>query len=137
MIVIIESPYAGDIQRNLRYLRACLRDSLLKGECPIATHGLYTQDGVLNDTIPEEREIGMNAGSTLRKVAQKTVVYFDLGISDGMQFGIDNATKIGQEIEYRSIKFDLEIDDIQIPAEDLTDFNYESTSESGSGSDYD
>lgn len=38
--VIIESPYHGNVERNLRYLRACLRDSLLRGEAPFASHGL-------------------------------------------------------------------------------------------------
>ena len=31
-LVILESPYAGDIERNVAYARACLRDSLLRGE---------------------------------------------------------------------------------------------------------
>ncbi len=43
--VIVESPYAGAtariIERNERYLRACLRDCLLRGEAPFASHGLF------------------------------------------------------------------------------------------------
>ena len=50
--VIVESPYAGDIEKNMRYLRACIRDCLLRGETPYASHALYTQDGVLRDDIP-------------------------------------------------------------------------------------
>ena len=45
--VILESPYAGDIERNIDYARKCLRHSLLLGESPIASHLLYTQIGVL------------------------------------------------------------------------------------------
>ena len=33
-LVVLESPYAGDVARNVRYARACLRDSLLRGEAP-------------------------------------------------------------------------------------------------------
>lgn len=80
--VIIESPYAGEVETNLRYLRACMRDSLLRGEAPFASHGLYTQPGVLDDTLME-REIGMLAGFAWREVAQ-TVFYMDLGWSPGM-----------------------------------------------------
>ena len=40
--VIVESPYAGDIDKNVRYVRACMRDCLLKGESPYASHALYT-----------------------------------------------------------------------------------------------
>lgn len=45
-LVIIESPFAGDVVRNLRYLRACMRDCLRRGEAPYASHALYTQPGV-------------------------------------------------------------------------------------------
>ena len=53
--VIIESPYAGDVERNLRYLRACTRDSLMRGEAPFASHAIYSQPGVLDDHDPEQR----------------------------------------------------------------------------------
>lgn len=89
--VIIESPYAGDVEKNLRYLRACLRDSLKRGEAPFASHGLYTQPGVLDDDDPEERKHGIAAGFEWRSVADATVVYADLGVSPGVQEGIDHA----------------------------------------------
>ena len=31
-LVILESPYAGDVPANVAYARACLRDSLMRGE---------------------------------------------------------------------------------------------------------
>lgn len=101
--VIIETPYAGDVVRNLRYLRACMRDCLNKGDAPFASYGLYTQEGVLDDTVPAEREHGIAAGFEWRKVAEATVVYTDLGISGGMQYGIAHAESLGQQIEYRSL----------------------------------
>ena len=55
-LVIIESPYAGDIEKNVEYARACVRDSLSRGEAPIASHLLYTQPGILKDEIPSERQ---------------------------------------------------------------------------------
>ena len=60
--VILESPFAGDIERNIKYARLCVRDSLLRGESPIASHLLYTQEGLLNDEIELERMHGINAG---------------------------------------------------------------------------
>ena len=67
--VIIESPYAGNIKRNLEYARACVKDSLLRGEAPIASHLLYTQEGILNDSISEERRLGIDAGLAWMEVA--------------------------------------------------------------------
>ena len=103
-LVIIESPYAGDIDANVEYARACVRDSLARGEAPIASHLLYTQPGILRDEVAEERRWGIDAGLAWRAVSEATVVYTDLGISVGMQYGIDAAQASGVPIEYRSIR---------------------------------
>lgn len=84
MLVIIESPYAGDVERNVEYARQAVRDSLARGEYPIASHLLYTQPGILDDSIPAQRALGIVAGLAWRTVADKAVFYEDLGWSDGM-----------------------------------------------------
>lgn len=101
--VILESPFAGDVERNVKYARACMRDCLLRDEAPFASHLLYTQPGVLDDDIPEERTMGIEAGLIIGSLFSKTVVYTDHGISRGMQYGIDRATQAGREIEYRTL----------------------------------
>lgn len=105
--VIIESPCAaasaGGLDRNLRYLRAALADCLQRGEAPFASHALYTQPGVLRDEDPAERATGIAAGFAWRPVAERTVVYGDLGISGGMRAGIEHAGSIGQPVEWRSL----------------------------------
>lgn len=102
-LVVIESPFAGDVEKNVRYARAAMHDSLLRGEAPYASHLLYTQEGVLDDNVPAEREHGIQAGFAWRQVAEATVVYTDLGVSKGMQYGIDDAKKRGCPIEYRTL----------------------------------
>jgi hypothetical protein len=102
-LVVVESPFAGDQEKNLRYMRAALRDSLLLGEAPIASHGLYTQPGVLSDQDPNERAMGMEAGWAWMVVAHRVAVYKDLGISSGMRFGINRADELGVPVEYRSL----------------------------------
>lgn len=82
--VILESPYAGDIEANLKYARACTYDSLKRGEAPIASHLLYTQEGILKDCIPEERSLGISAGLAWLDVADLHVFYVDRGWSSGM-----------------------------------------------------
>ena len=100
-LVILESPYAGDVLTNIQYARRCVRDSLLRGEAPIASNLLYTQDSILRDDIPEERQLGINAGLAWKVVAEATVVYADLGITAGMHYGISQAKKQGLEVEIR------------------------------------
>ena len=103
-LVIVESPYAGEIEANVAYARAAIRDALSRGEAPIASHLLYTQPGVLRDEIHAERQWGIDAGLAWGKVANATVVYTDRGISRGMEYGIAAAQKDGRPVEYRSIK---------------------------------
>jgi hypothetical protein len=100
-LVILESPYAGDVERNKDYARKCLLDSLMRGEAPIASHLLYTQ--VLNDSDASERELGIEAGLSFGKLADRTVVYADYGISSGMKIGIDHAEIMGRPVMYRRI----------------------------------
>jgi hypothetical protein len=102
-LVIVESPYAGDVENNMRYLRAAIRDCLLRGEAPFASHALYTQPGVLVDDDPVDRSLGIAAGLDWATVADATVVYEDLGISRGMQLGIDHAEKLGRPVLYRRL----------------------------------
>lgn len=113
-LVIVESPYAGKPAgwiskvpvlrwlaalvlrwRNVRYARAAVRDSVLRGEAPIASHLLLTQPGILRDHIPEERQRGIEAGLhwgdlshfTSPARAPLSAFYVDLGISGGMTYG--------------------------------------------------
>jgi hypothetical protein len=99
--VIIESPYAGDIDANVEYARRAMRDSLSRGEAPIASHLLYTQPGILRDEDPRERQWGIDAGLIWGDLAVKTVIYVDRGISTGMRFAINYARCNGRVIVYR------------------------------------
>jgi hypothetical protein len=102
-IVIVESPFAGDVDRNRRYLAAALRDCLLRGESPFASHAIYTLPGVLDDNSPDKRRLGIEAGFAFRAAANKTVVYQDLGVSGGMRLGVEHAERVGQAVEYRAL----------------------------------
>lgn len=103
-LVIIESPYAGDIERNVTYARRAVRDALAHGEAPIASHLLYTQPGILRDDHPEERQWGIDAGLAWHAAQNvTTVVYTDYGMSSGMTYGVAAAHAAGSPVVYRSI----------------------------------
>lgn len=105
--VIIESPFAGkdayERDRNLRYLRDCLHDSLMRAEAPFASHAIYTQPGVLDDNKPDERMHGIEAGFEWGGKADLAAVYTDLGMSEGMKAGVQRAKDARRPIEYRSL----------------------------------
>lgn len=104
--VIIESPYAGDMNLNIAYARQCMKDCLDRGEAPFASHLLYTQ--VLNENKKSERNLGIQAGLDFARLCDKTAVYTDLGISSGMALGIASAEFHGRPIEMRIIPGYLE-----------------------------
>jgi hypothetical protein len=107
-LVILESPFAGDVKRNLKYARACARDCLLRGEAPFGSHLIYTQPGVLDDDTPADRKLGMEAGFAWKHVAQASVFYTDLGWTPGMKAGADASRMRGLSVEVRSLGPDWE-----------------------------
>jgi len=101
-LVVVESPYAGDVARNLEYARAAMLDCLQRQEAPFASHLLYTQ--VLNDDSPVERWQGIQAGIEYHKRADCVVFYLDLGLSEGMTQAILNAAREGVAMEFRFLE---------------------------------
>lgn len=99
--VILESPYAGDRERNEKYAKDCMLDSLNRGEAPFVSQLLYTQ--VLDDDIPQQRDIGMAGHHAWQEVSEYMVVYEDYGISGGMKEAIDMATESGLPVVYRRL----------------------------------
>ena len=101
---MIESPYSGDIDRNIRYLALCSYDAaLLHNECPYASHQSMTQHPRATNLFVSDydskwdvltRESAIAFSQRIRRRCDKTVFYTDRGWSTGMkaakQFCIDN-----------------------------------------------
>jgi hypothetical protein len=105
--VVLESPFAGNIPRNIAYAKLCVKDCLKSGDAPIASHLLFTQPGILDDGKPEERKLGIAAGHAWTFVADAVVVYTDFGYSSGMDAGIREATRAGTVVEFRMLGPDV------------------------------
>jgi hypothetical protein len=107
ILVEVESPYSAStdegVAENVRYARACMRDCIDRGEAPLASHLLYTQPGILDDGVPEERRMGMEAGKAWSIYAHKVCVYMDRGVSEGMRWGIERARRRDIAVEYRRL----------------------------------
>ncbi len=104
-LCVLETPFAGDVEGNIKYARACMKDMLLRKEAPYASHLLYTQEGVLDDTVPEERELGIYAGFAFKHMEGiHTVFYTDRGMSGGMQLALDYCIEHKMSYELRSLE---------------------------------
>jgi len=110
--VIIESPYAADtdegIDLNEAYGELAMHDCLVNyNESPYASHLLYTRRFVLRDHVPEDRKLGIEAGFYWRDVAEKSVFYQDLGMTDGMRQGLLDCDEKGKSWEIRRLPDEL------------------------------
>lgn len=116
--VVLESRFSAPDIRGLvfneKFTLACMRDCFLRGEAPYASHVIYAQTHILDDFIASERALGMQAGFLWGDLAIKTVVYTDLGISTGMQMGIEHAEKMNRPVEYRTLGYLPEVRDDEV-----------------------
>ena len=102
--VIIESPYAGNYDLNEAYAELAMHDCLVNHiESPYASHLLYTRRFVLRDYVPHDRKLGIAAGFEWRNVSEKTVFYSDLGMSEGMEQGLQDCKDKMQPYAVRTL----------------------------------
>lgn len=100
-IVIVESPYTGDIEANRRYAIEACADCFKRGETPFASHLLYPQ--ILDELNKAQREQGIEAGYRFWLVARKVVFYTDRGWSEGMTRARNRADFLGYPQEERQL----------------------------------
>ena len=103
--VVIESPLAGNFERNIRYARLCALDCRMRGEAAYASHLLFTQ--FLDDRSQEDREFGIAAGFEWARLADLVALYWDLGISAGMCKAREYWLSIGMKLEPRKLPREL------------------------------
>lgn len=96
-MVYIYSPYAGDIEENVRNARSYSRYAVQQGYLPITPHLLYPQ--FLDDSLQHERDLGMFFGIVLMSKCSEVWVFGER-ISSGMQIEIDRARFKGYKIRY-------------------------------------
>ena len=87
-IVYICSPYAGEIEKNVKAAQGYSRFAVEKGYIPIAPHLLFPQ--FLNDANPKERQLGLFFGNALMSKCSEVWV-FGSRISAGMEAEINRA----------------------------------------------
>jgi hypothetical protein len=96
-MVYICSPYAGNIDENLRNARRYSRFAVEKGYLPITPHLLYPQ--FLDDSLQSERDLGMFFGIVLMSKCSEVWVFGER-ISRGMKIEIERAQSKKYQIRY-------------------------------------
>lgn len=91
--VYICSPCRGDYERNIIKAQGYCRRALDFGVIPIAPHVYFTQ--FLDDTVQDERRIGMKLGIELLKICDEVWVYSMENPSEGMKAEMKIAESLG------------------------------------------
>lgn len=106
LLVVVESPWAGlgAGPKAVDYLRACIRDTLSRGEIPWASHAMLAYTRALYEEDEEQRNEGIEVCKRMIfSHAQKVVFYLDHGLSEGMRKAFIWARMHGKPTEGRLI----------------------------------
>lgn len=102
-LVLVVTPYTSEdvalVPRQMAYAKACMQDSIGRGEAPYNGPLLYTQ--FLNDRQTHEHDVGMLSTLSWMNACDLVVVYSDYGLTSNMQTIINQARIRMKRIEYR------------------------------------
>jgi hypothetical protein len=104
---ILESPYAGDVEKNVDFARKVCRSLMRSGFNCFASHLYYTQ--FLNDDIPAERLMGIDAGLEWAEVVDTVIVALPANrrrLSSSMRKGIEAHQRADRSIKYCFVSMD-------------------------------
>lgn len=98
----VASPYshptaAGRLVRVM-YARLCTADAVARGEATYTPHVYLTQLGILDDSVPRDRELAFAANKVWLPTCQRFAAYVDLGVSSGMVTEAGWADEHGVEV---------------------------------------
>ena len=96
-LVYICSPYSGDVEAHTASARHYCRFAVDSGCIPVAPHLLFPQ--FMNDTDPQERELGLFFGNALMSKCSEVWVFGSF-ISPGMQAEIKRARWKNYRLRY-------------------------------------
>lgn len=112
-VTMVESPYSGNIDRNVRYLLICHFDcAVVHREVPYSSHSYMTQhprakrffvsdDEKKWDVLTRDQAI--ESSHIIRKRCDRTVFYTDLGWSTGMKAAKEFCQTNGLPFEERRV----------------------------------
>jgi hypothetical protein len=108
--VIIESPYSGEIQRNIAYAQRAMNNSRTRDEIPMVPHLTWTQHQeaahyFVGDFDQHFCILGRNTSiqqlKIIRRKVDKVIFMIDYGFSSGMIDALDQCMKEGIPYEER------------------------------------
>jgi len=125
--IVVESPLAGDVAENLRYLVWCCRALYLAGYEPLALH--LGCPWFMDDVVPQERADGI-AWSWFWQ-GDEHVFFCDRGMSRGMTFAMERCQGDGIRMTFAMER--CQGDGIRTSSRSLAEFSAEWSGYHGGG----
>ncbi len=94
--IYVASRYAGDVDANVKAAIGYCRRVIDEGHMPIASHLLYPQ--ILNDKVPEERELGLMFGLALLRACDEVWMFGE--VSPGVAQEIEEAKRLNKRLRF-------------------------------------
>ena len=95
--IFVCSPYAGNVEANVKIAEDICKDMVRLGYAPFAPHLFYTR--FLDDGNITDRKLGIICGQTFMEICDEVCLYSQNGISDGMNSDLDYAKSLGKPIK--------------------------------------
>lgn len=90
-LVYICSPYAGEVERNIRFAQEACHYAISQNCAPVAVHLIYPQ--LLDDMVPKERKIGIQMGLRILITCEELWLCGSC-ISTGMLYELKEAERL-------------------------------------------
>jgi hypothetical protein len=94
--IFVCSPFAGEVDRNVRVAKQLCRMVMEAGHAPFAPHLLYPR--FTNDTAAAQRAAGIACGLAFMETCDEVWVFTGNGISRGMRQEIEHAERLGKPV---------------------------------------
>ena len=94
--IFICSPFAGEIDRNVRIAKKLCRMVMEAGYAPFAPHLLYPR--FTEDNDPSQRAAGIACGLAFMETCDEVWAFTGNGISSGMRREIEHARHLGKPV---------------------------------------
>ncbi len=94
--IFVCSPFAGEVDRNVRIAKRLCRMVMKAGHAPFAPHLLYPR--FTDDTVPTQRATGIACGLAFMETCDEVWAFVGNGISSGMRQEIDHARRLGKPV---------------------------------------
>jgi hypothetical protein len=94
--IFVCSPFAGEVDKNVRIAKHLCRMVMDAGHAPFAPHLLYPR--FTDDAVPAQRAAGIACGLAFMETCDEVWAFTGNDVSSGMRQEIEHAERLGKPV---------------------------------------